>query len=533
MVYYKASERKVTRVKKLLNRDMLTALGLFLLVLLLGTGLLDRGHEWGDDFAAYMLEARAIANGTMEEQSRINRIIHASEMSFGGGEVPDSITYVWGYPLALAGVYKMVGYEPSDGGIPIAYKLPNLAAYALFTAVIYLFYRRRFSFEGSLFLSLLFALHTQMLTHVNTLMSDVFCLTLSMAALLLAEIFFDCGNTKKKAWIGLLLGAVLWYNYEVRLNGVTVIYIVLFAHAVHLLRSRPAKREWPVQLAPYASLLLLLGISLLVMPQATSNTAHIASGPNSWIAYNLNYYSGLLREWIRMMIPTYMPLREYAHYAVYALIVVGMLFGGLIENLHLSALMLGTFAVVLLLPYAQPLRYLFNALPLMLLFAALGLRAILRAVFGRAHSAVKRTGAVLGIVLMCMCAAGMLQDVMELRTEHASRGGAGQHYDAYSEQALDIYGYIRGNMPQEAKIAFVKPRALTLNTGRMGFMPGINGNRFADMDYLLELRDERMPDTVTQSIWPELWEELTEVYRNDMFVLYELSESYRQSGKAE
>jgi len=70
---------------------------------------------------------------------------------------------------------------------------------------------------------------------------------------------------------------------------------------------------------------------------------------------------------------------------------------------------------------------------------------------------------------------------------------------------------------------------LMLNTGRIGFMPGINGNRYKDMHYLLAFTDPVMFDSVTESVWPELWNELTEVYRNDLFVLYEMSESYRLS----
>ena len=64
------------------RRDILTVAALIILVLFLGAGLLNRGHEWGDDFAAYMMQARAIANGTMEEQGYINRVIHASRMDF-------------------------------------------------------------------------------------------------------------------------------------------------------------------------------------------------------------------------------------------------------------------------------------------------------------------------------------------------------------------------------------------------------------------------------------------------------------------
>lgn len=517
-----------------MKKDWLAALGLFMLVLLLGAGLLDRGHEWGDDFAAYMLEAKAIANGTMEEQGRINRIIHASDLSFGGEEIPKTVTYVWGYPLVLAGVYKAVGYNPAEGGIPIAYKLPNLIAYALFAAIVYLFYRRRFSFGTSLFLSLLFALHTQMLAHVNTLMSDVFCLTLSMAALLLVEIFLECSDVKRKALIGGLLGAVLWYNYEVRLNGVTVIYIVLFAHALDLLRSCPAKREWAVQLVPYAALLLLLGISLRVMPQATGNASHIASGPNSWIIYNLRYYSEVIRDWLYGMLPEGLPLRELAPYAVYACILLGVLYAGVTRNLHLTALMLGTFAVVLLLPYAQPIRYLFNALPLMLMFAAYGVQLIWKWIGGRLKEKSVRMLRYAGCAAMLVCVLSMTAGVMKEIAAHARLGGVEYRYGAYCDDALEVYSYIREHAEEDDMIASMKPRATMLNTDRLCYAPGINGNSFKDMDYLLAFKKVEIKglyDFVAEGVWPELWAEMTEVCRNESFVLYKRVENSGSSAQ--
>lgn len=530
-------------MKRLTRWDAIAAAALFLIVILLGAGLLDRGHEWGDDFAAYMLQARAIANGTMEEQSRLNRIIHPSELSFGGEEDPETITYVWGYPLALAGVYKLVGYDPAEGGIPLAYKLPNLIAYALFAVVVYLFYRRRFSFEGSLFLSLLFALHTQMLAHVNTLMSDVFCLTLSMAALLLIEIFLECGIGKKKACIGVLLGAVLWYNYEVRLNGVTVIYIVIFAHAINLLRSRPAKREWAVQLTPYAALLVLLGISLCVMPQATSNSSHIASGPNSWIIYNLRYYSEVIRDWLYGMLPGGAPeevsqgvsLRACVPYAVYVCILLGVLRAGITRNLHLTALMFGTFAVVLLLPYAQPIRYLFNALPLMLMFAAYGAQMIWTQVLRWPKGKALRVVRFAGYAAMLVCVAGMTVGTVEEIGEHIRLGGTEYRYGAYCDDALEVYTYIREHADEDDVIACMKPRATMLNTDRLCYAPGINGNQYKDLDYLLAFKKVEIKglyDFVTEGVWPELWAEMTEVCRNESFVLYKRVENVGLSGES-
>ena len=323
-------------VNGMIKRDDLIAVALFLIVVVLGMGFLDRGHEWGDDFAAYMLEARAIANDTMEEQSYINRIIHASELSFGNGVPPEAVTYVWGYPLVLSVLFRIFGYDPMAGGMPLVYKLPNLIVYGLFVVVIYLFYRRRFAWKTSVFLALLFALHADMLAHTNAVMSDIFCLALTMTALWLLEIFLEGENASRKKVVGFLLGIVLWYNYEVRLNGVTVIYIVLFAHALKLFLTRNMRKMWAVQLVPYITLLILFGISAYVMPQATSNSSHIASGPNSQIIKNLYYYNDEIAAWAGRMLPKWMPLRDYANLVLYVLVLIGILRKGITQNLHLT-----------------------------------------------------------------------------------------------------------------------------------------------------------------------------------------------------
>lgn len=505
-------------MNKRTKNNIITAVVLFLLVFLLGLGFLDRGHEWGDDFAAYMLEAKAIADGTMDEQIYINRKIHASPMGFGGNEIPDTLTYVWGYPLALSAVYKIVGYDPVQAGIPIAYKLPNLIAYAGFVSIVFLFYRRQLTFVVSLFLSLLFALNLQMLSYVNLLMSDVFCLTLCVAALLLADSFFHCNTAKKKAGIGVLLGAVLWYNYEVRLNGVTVIAVVMFAHALHLLRTRTGKKDWAVQLTPYLSLVILLGISACLMPQATSNTNHIASGPNRWIINNVKFYNDIIRDWICQMIPRGLPLRRYAHYVVYVLAGIGVLYAGILKNLHLTALMIGTVAVLLLLPYTQPIRYLFNALPLFLMFAAYGVCFVWTKVQRKIGKRLRTSMRYAGYLMMLLCVIHMATDVTREITAHVRAGAMECRHGAYSEDAADLYRFIRDHTDEADMIAFIKPRALTLNTGRICFVPGINGNSFHEMDYYVSFG---MEDYLIDEMGSDMWNRMVPVHRNDSFVVYQ------------
>lgn len=508
------------------RRDMLTVAALIILVLFLGAGLLNRGHEWGDDFAAYMMQARAIANGTMEEQGYINRVIHASRMDFSNEGIPDTVTYVWGYPLVLSVLYKAVGFNFGNG-IPILYKLPNLIAYALFIAAAFLFYRRRFPYVLSLFLSLLMALNTEMVKETNVLMTDIPCLALSMISLLLMESFLECNGEKRKIILGAALGTVLWYNYEVRLNGVTVILIVLMGHAIHLMRTWFETRKKWVHAVPYAVFLVLLMISMWMLPVATSNSAHIASGPRAQMIYNIGFYKGMIDNWFYGMIPTIFPFRREILWSIYVLIAIGIICSGIYRNLHLTTLLIGTFGVLLLLPYVQSLRYAFNALPLLLLFAGYGLKKVCGMLNGKIKKTARMAVRCAGYAVMMFVVCGLFSNMLGQIAVNQELGGKSYRFGAYSDDALDIYAYIRENTAEEAKIACCKPRALMLNTDRVCYVPGINGNLYKDMDYLLTFEKDMPYDGVADSIWPELWEELTPIYRNDTFTLYELSDAYK------
>lgn len=72
------------------------------------------------------------------------------------------------------------------------------------------------------------------------------------------------------------------------------------------------------------------------------------------IAQNMGYYEMIMGQWFNAMLPYGLfMLTDAAHYAVYALAILGMLTDGIRRNLHLTALVLGSFAVLYLLPYVQ------------------------------------------------------------------------------------------------------------------------------------------------------------------------------------
>src|SRR5512138_2302493 len=86
--------------------------------LFLGASNLTRGHEWGDDFASYIMQAESIWNGTMQQFAE-----HNSFTIFESSSQIGPVAYPWGYPLILVPVYALKGLHP----LPL--KLPSLICY--------------------------------------------------------------------------------------------------------------------------------------------------------------------------------------------------------------------------------------------------------------------------------------------------------------------------------------------------------------------------------------------------------------------
>jgi len=196
------------------------------------------------------------------------------------------------------------------------------------------------------------------------------------------------------------------------------------------------------------------------------------------------------------------------------------------EEIHLSILLCGTGAGLLMLPYGQDVRYLFIILPLMMLFAAYGAAALLCMAAGLVKSvALRRAGVILGCVLLVAVAALRAYDLAAWKREMQAQGGRERLYEAYHPASKDIYAYISEHVEEDAVIAYIKPRVLYLNTGRMSLMVGVNGHHFYDADYVLTFRGRS--DDLGYMIWPELMEELALVYENHEYELYRISDAYR------
>src|SRR5512134_1211006 len=142
--------------------------------LMIGAATLRRGHDWGDDFAWYILQAKSIVDGTTDEfmeQSAFTN--YESTLHLG------PLAYPWGYPLILAPVYALKGISP------LALKLPGLFFYAGFLVCLFLLVKDRLTRIESLLLVSLFAFNPLLLGFLDQILSDIPFLFFSTLTLLL------------------------------------------------------------------------------------------------------------------------------------------------------------------------------------------------------------------------------------------------------------------------------------------------------------------------------------------------------------
>lgn len=188
-----------------------TLVGTLLFAIVLAIALMARTayHAWGDDWAAYLLQARALAAGNAAgELTRNARLI-----ALGEGAFPSAAP--WGFPALLAFVGGTVGWSFAS------LKLVGIVSVAL--AALFAFAIARFYLPvvTSALVALTLALSSGVLEHVDGLGSDVPFLAFSIAALFLIEWSMRGPDTRgQRAVLMVAIVVVATAAFTIRTNGI-------------------------------------------------------------------------------------------------------------------------------------------------------------------------------------------------------------------------------------------------------------------------------------------------------------------------
>ena len=466
--------------------------------LILGASTLTRGHQWGDDFAWYILQAKSIWNGTTNEFIQQSAFTNDQSTTYVG-----PLAYPWGYPLILIPSYAIKGIHP------LALKIPALFFYAGFLVCLYLLMKARLSHAESLLLVSLFAFNPLLLQFLDQILSDIPYLFFSTLSLWLIT-----KEGKRSAQQNILIGVSIFLVTFLRATGILLLGCFLIVEFFRLLNHR---RDWEAvkqivwdSFVVCVSFILLWGLNSILFP----------SGRDSY----LSQYAGLSVETVRNSVVAYFNVYSlffgeaigwrYLCYVLVVFFLIGawnhwkeelffLLFFGLWMIVHIAY------------PYWQGLRYIFPLLPIFIYFTFQGMKFVIQQLPEKYTQAGYRTlYSFWSLIAIVFLFNSSLNAYINLQHDRAINGP----FDQYSKE---VYKYIREDTPANSVIIFFKPRVMVLMTDHPTIMSTECG-RMLKGDYLVLSRkvgrnQQIPPEEIDACHLP-----LDEVLKNSRFVVYEI-----------
>ena len=414
----------------------LVSVGLFYLL------TLRSGHPWGDDFAQYIAHAR---NLTLGQPYTAIGILHNPAVVLGPSAYPPL------FPLLLAPVYAVFGLNLT--AFKVLVSLFTLLGLVVFNEWLK---SRKITAPLRALALLLAGLHPWYWNYKDQILSDMPFVLLGLLALVLWEIW-NSDNGMKVGW---LLGLCLLASIAARTVGV-ILLIAILLDAVLYQRWR-ARTFLPVLAVPLAGVILLN----LLLP-GTGDYLEQARGWD-WTVLQRNF-SDMATFSLQIWRSSRLLVGGVSLIAVMGL---GLLILGLASRLrHIGAAefyLVGTVGMILIWPHPQGFRFYLPVFFLLVYSVLEGWRWLRLKVNHAGRGAFKPIGlAAVWLVLALLVAGileGYLKDYQRLPLKEFENGiGLPE-----SEQ---MFEYIRKETRPTDVIAFFKPRALALMTGRTAFAP--------------------------------------------------------------
>jgi hypothetical protein len=454
------------------------------------------GQFWWDDFASYLLQARAILDGHMAEFVAENgRAIAQSTYPVGPAAYP------WGFPLLISPVYALAGLSLS------AYKLVNTLAFVAFLGIFYGYARQRFSLALSAGLTSTLAFSPVLLKASDLIQADFTFLLISSAALLLLDRQWRTANLKAPGKI--LLGGLIFGAFFVRTNGILLLGPLLLVDFFQW-RSKP-EPGYRLTSLPYLTFLALFGLSLVIFPGGQSSyfehyglffsPARLFDNFIFYLLLPASFFDGL-------------PLASFL-FAVTGLAALWGVTQKARAELPALAFCLLTFGLFITWPERQGLRFIYPILPFYFVFAAYGLSDLARRIkAGWTESAPAGVFSALALLSLLVT---FQQANWRLFTREEING-------PFDPVSAEMFAYVRAQTAAESRIIFFKPRLMKLMTERYSILIE-DCARIREADYVVihekqESNGQIDPDKI-KTCNPAAG--LQVVFKNQRFTIYQVN----------
>jgi hypothetical protein len=427
----------------------------FFLVLACGglyAGLWSGGHNWGGDFAAYIMQAISIVNGTADEFVVRNAFTMNQSSSPMG-----PIAYPWGFPLLLAPVYSVFGMNL------LAFKAVGLVFYLLFLIALWFGFKPLLKPAELVVFVALFAFDPAMLSFGDNILSDLPFLFFSTLGIVMLSRLDRSRSLKRELAFRSILGTVMGAAFLVRTNGALLVLVYATMVAAPARRRQGAvpfrelffTRKNVLLSLPVIIFVLTAVISALFLPDGqNSHFGHLSRVSKWFLFHNLLYYAELLKEFFSPN--TWRVQIGHFIYLLTIPFVVAGIRSAWRESIAMLLYSLLTIGLYIIWPYQEGLRFIFPVIPVYIYFLIIGLRG-----FGRVMPAIGQWSilplAGLALIFAASSTFAVYQNQMN---------GRPVPQGPYTPQAAELFAFITHNTAADDVIVFHKPRVIRLFSGR-------------------------------------------------------------------
>jgi hypothetical protein len=455
-------------------RTAVARVGPVVLVVLIGAVcLLNHFHgvDWGDDFALYMRQAKALNIGNVGEVIHDNRFT----VDNSGWHTFSPYMYPWGWPLMAAPVYALFGLK---------YQIVKVLEVAALCGFLYVFYavvRRRAGWVAAALLTLLIGLSPSYVGATDTVLSDLPYLCFVGVALWWIDRcrlqgMLDCGRRRL-----VLLGLLLAFAFNIRREGIALLVPLAALQATVLLgrvrRDRGHSRlvlgdvNWREVVLPYLTFGAAVVAFQLLLP--TTLLPKLPGAGLKNVHSNISFYRNILAENVGLKAAGSPMELFHSHLLAERLVVllvalaaiglIGRLLVQLEEDVALGAYLVAASFVVLVSPYQEG-RYLFTITPLLVYFAVQALPSLAR-LWG-----LRRPVFSLIVVVVPLVALAGLVNINLRTTKHATDYHRQYQLTVNGPEkpaSLEMFAAVQQLTRGDDVILFFRARAMTLYTDRL------------------------------------------------------------------
>ena len=420
--------------------------------MVLVTTRLTTSHDWGDDFAGYLLQARALADGTAWAEVELNgRLLESSDRRVG----PDG--YPWGVPALLSLAARVVGWDVNG------LKVLGFASFVLLSAFHLRLLRQAGLGPGAIAVCGAAVLwQPALLEHVDIIGSDLPFLAVSAVYLsLMVTTLQRHARTRRldAAWLG-TAAFVAAASFAIRSNGAVLLGTTILTAAYCLMTGYAlTRRQLILGVSAFAGAALAgYLVFFTLLPDGTAIHIALLVPESARFTRRAQEVVGDMTQFVPL---TWLP-DAVDHLVVLAL---GPLALVGVWAMGATGLMLGTVLaahtlLLLLFPRSDGPRYYFPLLPPLVLLCWFGTLTVWRALAAR-WPGMDTVRPLAGTLLPVAFAGAAL-----LAAVRATGPSEELAHGPLSPSFAELTSAVRRSVTGDQRVSFFRPRAMRWFSGR-------------------------------------------------------------------